>query len=95
MKYANLYSYVSKMYHVSDVKIDVVPSSIVPHPHVPLYRYNKYPCLFALHTRETLLNFSHSRTTMIYDLVEIRIIPIHENKWLLYTLHLSMKHTKY
>ena len=44
---------------------------------------------------KTFLNFSHDCTHMFYDLVMIRDIFMRDNKWLMYTLHLSMKRTKY
>ena len=40
-------------------------------------------------------HFLHGCTLMFNDLVEICNILIRDNKWLTYTLHLSLKHTKY
>ena len=43
---------------------------------------------------KTLLNVTSISTHMLQDLVDIRIMLMRDNKWLLYTLHTYMKYTK-
>ena len=42
-----------------------------------------------------LIDFLYGCTHMFYDIVEIHKIIMRDNKWLVYTLHLCMKDTKY
>ena len=50
---------------------------------------------YASHAGKTLLNVKRVRTHVLQDLVEIRIMLTRDKKWLMYTLHKSMKYSKY